>query len=1199
MGLSRPALAACFLLSCSYPARAAGSATLAADVNSSFIFNPDTRWRDFRTVGTRAVFSADERLWSSDGTAGGTQPLGAELGLERWLRVEGDVAVFVARERFGLPLWRTDGTPAGTIPLSAAGIEVDSDLLPTNGAAFFTARRRVGGDHHPIYQPSIWRTDGTAGGTRELLELPIGFIQAPAVLGDDLLFVYTPDTVTDETGPDDAPRELWKLEGSSGRATLVRRLGSESIAGGGALRGKYVVLTHTTRGRLWESDGRREGTRPLTALPAGTRISTGARVIGDHLVFQVVDAAGTTRVWTSDGTASGTRSLSSTASVPPDLFAPHLVPLPAAPGSFLFAGFEPGFGVEPWVSDGRPQGTRRLLDACPGPCDGIVDVSLSGAGTHTFYFSGSRGLGLPAVWSTDGTAAGTRLLRTLSDNSADCPPFFTSDVATVGDDVFFFACRLGTGVELLRAGADPASVRRMTSLPDSGALEASEPELGIARAGETLLFPAFDRLHGRELWATDGLPESTRFVTDLSPAEGTPSDPRGIVGVNGRAVFTACTGGRLGLYSSDGDPASLAALADLDLFCNDQLATAVVHGWAYVATPLGLWRSDGSGAGTELRIPVSSEPDGFPPRIFSEAPFGFGSRTLILAAETSPDGARRVRRLWEIDDSPAGGHALESIAELEEAATIRAANGSLFYFSILGVPPIQRTKAGISDSTAAGTRFLNIPAATRDPVFHPPGLAAAGDKTVLCCFPHGGALNLHGAWVSDGTDTGTLALTAANGFPRDFDLQAASSANLPNGDLLFVTQLNTLPEIWRTDGTPGGTQLVRRFEGSSDFGNFVRLGNEVFFTSQSFERGTRLWKSDGTQDGTLDVFSAPTNTLFVEGITLHSTGQRLFFVVTHPDFGSELWTSDGTPDGTRLAHDLWPGLRGSFPRDFGRVDSRLFFSAEDGIVGRELWSVGEAPEEDCRPTARALCLGGRYRAEIAWTRLDGEHGVGHAVPVGEDSGAFWFFNPASYDALVKVIDGSSLNGRAWVFFGGLSDTAYTLTVTDIETGAVARYQNLLGQSVSFGDTAAFDVARSAARLGDEPGFEVAPPLDLVTERRVQPRGGCLPNPRRLCLLGGRFALTARYETAPGQLAPATVIDGTDGTGLFWFRRADNVELGVKLVDGRGINDHFWIFAATLTDQGFEITVTDTTTGQERTYRGRRGNFASFSDTAAF
>ena len=74
---------------------------------------------------------------------------------------------------------------------------------------------------------------------------------------------------------------------------------------------------------------------------------------------------------------------------------------------------------------------------------------------------------------------------------------------------------------------------------------------------------------------------------------------------------------------------------------------------------------------------------------------------------------------------------------------------------------------------------------------------------------------------------------------------------------------------------------------------------------------------------------------------------------------------------------------------------------------------------------------------------------------------------------------------------------------------------------------------------------------------------------------------------------------TNETGYFWFFNADNVELMVKVLDGRQINNHFWVFYGALSNVEYTITVRDTVTGQTRRYTNPSGTFGSVGDTQAF
>jgi hypothetical protein len=110
-----------------------------------------------------------------------------------------------------------------------------------------------------------------------------------------------------------------------------------------------------------------------------------------------------------------------------------------------------------------------------------------------------------------------------------------------------------------------------------------------------------------------------------------------------------------------------------------------------------------------------------------------------------------------------------------------------------------------------------------------------------------------------------------------------------------------------------------------------------------------------------------------------------------------------------------------------------------------------APRCTSDPT---LCLlSDRFRVSAAWRTGTGS-GVGTAVPLTGDTGYFWFFSPADVELVVKILDGRSINNHFWVFYAGLSDVEYTITVRDTQTGRTKTYRNPQGTLASVADTAA-------------------------------------------------------------------------------------------------------------------------------------------------
>ena len=131
----------------------------------------------------------------------------------------------------------------------------------------------------------------------------------------------------------------------------------------------------------------------------------------------------------------------------------------------------------------------------------------------------------------------------------------------------------------------------------------------------------------------------------------------------------------------------------------------------------------------------------------------------------------------------------------------------------------------------------------------------------------------------------------------------------------------------------------------------------------------------------------------------------------------------------------------------------------------------------CPDTRFGMLLNGcRFHIEVKWDAGGGRTGRGHWVQLTNDTGYFWFFNPANVELIVKVLDARVVSGKFWVFFGALSNVRYTIAVTDTVTGSYKSYVNRAGKLASVGDTAAFQGGYSVASVKDS-GRAAAAELD--------------------------------------------------------------------------------------------------------------------------
>jgi ELWxxDGT repeat protein len=139
---------------------------------------------------------------------------------------------------------------------------------------------------------------------------------------------------------------------------------------------------------------------------------------------------------------------------------------------------------------------------------------------------------------------------------------------------------------------------------------------------------------------------------------------------------------------------------------------------------------------------------------------------------------------------------------------------------------------------------------------------------------------------------------------------------------------------------------------------FTNVNGTLYFVANDGTTGYELWKSDGTSAGTRLVrnINSGGNSSYPRYLT--NVSGTLFFSADDGTKGHELWKSDGTPGGTVLVRDIRPasgGINfGSYPRHLANVNGTLFFAANDGTRGYELWksdgtSTGTVLVKDIRP----------------------------------------------------------------------------------------------------------------------------------------------------------------------------------------------------------------------------------------------------------
>lgn len=175
-------------------------------------------------------------------------------------------------------------------------------------------------------------------------------------------------------------------------------------------------------------------------------------------------------------------------------------------------------------------------------------------------------------------------------------------------------------------------------------------------------------------------------------------------------------------------------------------------------------------------------------------------------------------------------------------------------------------------------------------------------------------------------------------------------------------------------------------------------------------------------------------------------------------------------DADRLTHTvdgLTPGERYTF-------EVRGANSEHSGGSRADILELSSGPPSGCTQAAgsasepTAVCLaGGRFRFKVTWdSPHDGRTGAGLMRRLTDNTGVATFFDADNVELVFKVLDGTEANGRHWVFYGGLTDLGYTLTVTDTQTGEMKSYRNEPGDLCGEGDTSAFGAGSASAAAWD-------------------------------------------------------------------------------------------------------------------------------------
>jgi ELWxxDGT repeat protein len=171
------------------------------------------------------------------------------------------------------------------------------------------------------------------------------------------------------------------------------------------------------------------------------------------------------------------------------------------------------------------------------------------------------------------------------------------------------------------------------------------------------------------------------------------------------------------------------------------------------------------------------------------------------------------------------------------------------------------------------------------------------------------------------------------GYFRNRGRRQAASARRPQRSRLTIEPLENR---W----LPSTITMLTNALGGANPDNVTDVNGKLFFTEGTVDTGTQLWVSNGTVAGTvmlLDVGDAATGANIGN---LTNVNGKLYFSAdngTTTHHNDQLWLSDGTPAGTVQITHFDETLGDPSPGDFANVNGTLFFTADDGFNGYQLW----------------------------------------------------------------------------------------------------------------------------------------------------------------------------------------------------------------------------------------------------------------------
>jgi len=457
---------------------------------------------------------------------------------------------------------------------------------------------------------------------------------------------------------------------------------------------------------------------------------------------------------------------------------------------------------------------------------------------------------------------------------------------------------------------------------------------------------------------SDGTVSGTSMVKNISSADLSFGVPDHFAVLGTRLLFAAThSNTNIGreLWTSDGTEANTSFVKDIangaswadpeDLVT---LGTNVYFSADNNANGRELWTSDGTFGGTSLLKNIRSDPNAQYLSLFTN----YSSNPTFLTVMgvnfyfNAHDGTHG-EELWVSDGTAGGTSLLKDIrtGSSDSSPMHMTAMGSKIYFQ--ADDGTHGKELWVSDGTAGGTSLLKDirVGLSESRINH----TTAFNNSMLF-FKADNAAGNSQLWVSNGTAAGTSSIVVNR---ADVSMELGSWSNDRSAVLLWLADQD--PQAWfyfaATDGTHGkeiwqsngNTAYMRKDirvgSSGSNPKHMAAMGSRVYFQANDGVHGAELWRAS-------PLGPASTTTVLVKDINIGSNGSnpmylfeygnKIYFQADDGTHGKELWVSDGTPAGTSLFMDIRSGGDGE-PQYFAEAGSKLYFQANADVKGVALF----------------------------------------------------------------------------------------------------------------------------------------------------------------------------------------------------------------------------------------------------------------------